>query len=172
MTRALLLVALSAIALVSGPGTGSAQRVPLPDSIAGDTSATPSLPPDSAFRRPPITAGGAFLRSLLLPGWAQADLGHEARGGFYFLAETFSLLMIARTQQRLDHARRTLPEDDNIISAREQQREDWIALAVFWALFSAADGWVSVQLYGFDDVTGVTPGQTAFLIGWKIPLGP
>jgi len=168
--RALLAIGLSAAVLLSTPRPASAQRVQVPDSIAGDTTAT--LPPDSAFRSAPLSAGGAFLRSLVLPGWAQAELGHEARGAFYFLAEAFSLFMIARTQIRLDHAQRTLPEDDDIISSRKQQREDWIALAVFWAFFAGADGWVSVQLYGFDDVTGVTPGETAFRVGWKIPLGP
>ena len=128
-------------------------------------------PADSA-RRPPLSPGGAFVRSLVLPGWAQAELGHETRGAFYFFAETFSLFMIGRSQIRLDHARRTLEEDSDIISSREQQREDWIALAIFWAFFSAADGWISVQLYGFEDVTQVRPEPTAYFIGWKIPFGP
>ena len=162
--------ALALTALLCAPRAASAQRVQLPDTLLTDTSVAARAEPQP--RKSPISPGGAFLRSLVLPGWAQAELGHESRGAFYFLAETFSLFMVARTQIRLNHAERTLPADDDIISARKQQRQDWIALAVFWGLFSAADGWVSVQLYGFDEATGVRPGETAFSVGWSIPFGP
>lgn len=162
---ALLLLALTAPAVVEGQEAESPQPTPA----------------DTVFPRPPLSPGGAFFRSLVLPGWAQAELGHEARGAFYFFAESFSLFMVARTQRRLAHAERTLPEGSGIISSRVQQREDWIALAVFWAFFSAADAWVSVQLFGFEDRTEMGPQpvsldmrweDSAFLIGWKIPVGP
>ncbi len=137
--------------------------------------------PDTVFTQPPLSPAGAFFRSLVLPGWAQAELGHEARGAFYFFAESFSLFMIARTVRRLNHAERTLPEDSDVISSRKQQREDWIALAVFWAFFSAADAWVSVQLFGFEERTELGPKDvalrvdwrdSAFWVGWQIPVGP
>ncbi|UCC47730.1 MAG: hypothetical protein JSV41_09595 [Gemmatimonadota bacterium] len=130
--------------------------------------------PDTLFTPPPLTPGGAFLRSLVVPGWAQAELGFETRGAFYFLAEGFSLFMVARSQIRLSHAERTVadPETSGLVSARRQQREDWIALAVFWAFFSAADGWVSVHLFGFEERTGLRPEDVAFRVGWKIPFGP
>jgi hypothetical protein len=130
--------------------------------------------PDTLFTPPPLTPGGAFLRSLVVPGWAQAELGFETRGAFYFLAEGFSLFMVARSQIRLSHAERTAPdpETSDLVSARRQQREDWIALAVFWAFFSAADGWVSVHLFGFEERTGLRPEDVAFRVGWKIPFGP
>lgn len=130
--------------------------------------------PDTLFTPPPLTPGGAFLRSLVVPGWAQAELGFETRGAFYFLAEGFSLFMVARSQIRLSHAERTAadPETSGLVSARRQQREDWIALAVFWAFFSAADGWVSVHLFGFEERTGLRPEDVAFRVGWKIPFGP
>ena len=162
--------ALALTVFLCAPRVSSAQREQLPDTLVTDTSAAPQAAAEP--RKPPVSPGGAFLRSLVLPGWAQAELGHESRGAFYFLAETFSLFMIARTQIRLNHAKRTLPADDDIISSRKQQRQDWIALAVFWGLFSAADGWVSVQLYGFDEATGVKPTETAFSVGWSIPFGP
>ncbi len=148
---------------------------------AQEAEAPPPSQIDSVFPRPPLSAGGAFFRSLFLPGWAQAELGHEARGAFYFFAESFSLFMIARTQKRLAHAQRTLPEDSGIISSRRQQREDWIALAVFWAFFSAADAWVSVQLFGFEDRTEMGPQpvslqmrweDSGFEVGWRIAVGP
>lgn len=167
MSRSLILCSLLGLGLAL-PGEIAAQQLAVPDTLVPDTAG----PPAETARRPPLSPRGAFLRSLVLPGWAQAELGHETRGAFYFFAETFSLFMIARTQIRLDHARRTLEEESGIISSREQQREDWIALAIFWAFFSAADGWISVQLYGFDDVTGVRPEPTAYFVGWKIPFGP
>lgn len=146
------------------PGPAIAQEEePAPEAAA---------PVDTLFSKPPLSAGGAFWRSLVIPGWAQAELGAESRGALYFFAESFSLFMVARTQLRLDWAVRTQPEDSGLISSRRQQREDWIALAVFWALFAAADGWVSVHLFGFDERTGLQPDDVAFRIGWKIPVGP
>lgn len=131
-----------------------------------------AAPPDTFFSKPPLSPGGAFIRSLVLPGWAQAELGSESRGALYFLAEGFSLFMVARSQTRLSWAERTQPEDSGLIEARKQQREDWIALAVFTAFFAAADGWVSVHLFGFDERTGVAPEDIAMGVGWKIPVGP
>jgi hypothetical protein len=154
-----------AFALLAAPTGLSAQQ---PAAPAASEQA------DTVFTPPPLTPGGAFLRSLVLPGWAQAELGAETRGAFYFLAETFSLFMVVRSQIRLSHAERTEPdlETSGLVESRRQQREDWIALAVFWAFFSAADGWVSVQLFGFEERTGLRPEDVAFQVGWKIPFGP
>jgi len=153
---------LLALALIT-PGTLTAQEEAQPQEAAAA---------DSFFPQPPLSPGGAFLRSLVIPGWAQAELGHATRGAFYFLTESFCLFMVARTSIRLDYARATEPQNEGLVASREQQLEDWIALAVFTALFSAADGWVSVQLFGFDDRTGLSPGDVAFSVGWKLPLGP
>ncbi len=157
-------VPLAALALLLAvPGDVAAQEEAQPQTEAAA---------DSFFPQSPISAGGAFLRSLVIPGWAQAELGAESRGAFYFLAETFCIFMVARTSIRLDYARATEPENTGLVESREQQLEDWIALAVFTALFSAADGWVSVQLFGFDERTGLTPDDVAFSVGWKVPFGP
>jgi hypothetical protein len=145
------------------PTLAAAQEEP------GQAEATPA---DSIFSKPPLSPGGAFLRSFVLPGWAQAELGAESRGALYFFIESFSLFMVARTQARLSWAERTRPEDSGLVESRKQQREDWIALAVFTAFFAAADGWVSVHLYGFEERTGVAPEDIAIGIGWKIPIGP
>ncbi len=133
MRRGAIVLAL-ALGWAARPGALPAQQAQEPGAAAL---------PDTVFSQPPLSPGGAFFRSLVLPGWAQAELGHEARGAFYFFAEAFSLFMVARTVQRLSHAERTLPEDSDVVSSRKQQREDWIALAVFWAFFSAADAWFS-----------------------------
>lgn len=60
--------------------------------------------------RIPITVspGGAFLRSMLIPGWGQAAVGSYGRGGFYFLTEAASVWMILKTSSRRGSARRQL----------------------------------------------------------------
>lgn len=137
-----------------------------------EASPPAQAPADSLFPQSPLSAGGAFWRSVVIPGWAQAELGAPGRGAFYFLTEAFCIFMIARTEKRLNHAERTWPEDSGVIDSRRQQKEDWIALAIFTAFFSGADGWVSVKLFGFDERTGFGPDDVAFTVGWEIPLAP
>jgi hypothetical protein len=69
--------------------------------------------PDTAAVVNPLTPGGAFLRSVLLPGWGHASIGAYARGGFYFAAETTAGFLLARTVRRLEIAKegRDLKED-------------------------------------------------------------
>lgn len=120
---------------------------------------------------PPIGPWGAFWRSLVVPGWGQAELGAETRGATYFVAEGVSVWMWARAQRRLDHARRSLPEDAPLVESRKQQREDWITMSVFLAVFNAADAWVTAHLYGFETKAIPVPEASALLIGWSIPIG-
>lgn len=49
------------------------------------------VPADSSFlaapvQQSPVSPGGAFLRSLVLPGWGHAAVGAYSRGAFYFSA--------------------------------------------------------------------------------------
>jgi hypothetical protein len=161
MTCRALVLALTLALLV--PATLPAQQQ--------EEEAAPARP-DSLFPEPPLSPGGAFLRSLVIPGWAQAELGAESRGALYFFAEAFSLFMVARTQIRLSHAERNHSDDHPLVLGRRQQREDWIAMAVFWAFFAAADGWISVHLYGFDERTGLEPEKVALGVSFRIPIGP
>lgn len=146
----------------------------LPGSLPAQEESAERAPaqPDSSFPQSPLTPGGAFIRSLVIPGWAQAELGAQSRGALYFFVEAFSIFMLARTKIRLDHAELTELENPGLVDARQQQLEDWAAIAVFTALFSAADGWISVQLFGFDERTGLRPEGLAFSVGWKVPFGP
>jgi hypothetical protein len=48
---------------------------------------------------------GAFVRSLLIPGWGQASLGSYFRGGVYFAAQTGSTYMLLATEARIREAR-------------------------------------------------------------------
>lgn len=45
-----------------------------------------------------VSPGGAFLRSLLVPGWGQAAAGAYTRAGFYVLAQSGTGWMLTKTQ--------------------------------------------------------------------------
>lgn len=57
-----------------------------------------------ALRRFP-SPGGAFLRSVLVPGWGQAAYGAYFRGGVYFAAEAGSWYMLLKTVAKLGEAK-------------------------------------------------------------------
>ena len=44
-----------------------------------------------------VSPGGAFFRSILLPGWGQAAVGSYGRGGFYFATESAVAWMLFKT---------------------------------------------------------------------------
>jgi hypothetical protein len=84
-----------ALALLAG-GVGT---------LAGQVATPPAPPaPESEFPSP----GGAFLRSLLVPGWGQAEFGAYARGGIYFAGWTANSFMNFKNQTRLSEARNRL----------------------------------------------------------------
>jgi hypothetical protein len=127
-------------------------------------------PADSVERRP-VGPGGAFFRSLIIPGWGQASLDEPTRGAFYFLMEAWSLYMVVKTQALLDAAERTEPLNEGLVAAREDQREDWIALAVFWSLFSGVDAWISAHLWRFEgEVIPPPDGSAGAAIRYSVPV--
>ena len=54
-------------------------------------------------RRP--SPGGAFLRSVVVPGWGQVAAGSPERGTFYFTVESLGMWMILKTSKTLGSAR-------------------------------------------------------------------
>ncbi len=52
-----------------------------------------------------VTPKGAFIRSLILPGWGHASIGAWGRGAFYFAAETSTAWALISTRERLLAAR-------------------------------------------------------------------
>ena len=50
--------------------------------------------------------GGAFLRSVLVPGWGQASSGSYGRAAVYFLAQAGNVWMAYKTHSLRDTARR------------------------------------------------------------------
>ncbi len=78
--------------------TVSAQAQEAPDSLATDEDTTPGLRG--------VSPGGAFLRSVLIPGWGHAAAGSYTRGGFYLVGQGMTSWMLFKTNARLDQARR------------------------------------------------------------------
>ncbi len=80
--------------------------------IRADTTPGASVPAvvrkpasDSTTLRRFPSPGGAFLRSVLIPGWGQAAYGAYFRGGVYFAAESGSWFMLLKTMGKLGEAR-------------------------------------------------------------------
>ena len=70
-------------------------------------------------RRP--SPGGAFARSIVLPGWGQAAAGSTTRGWFYFTVESLSVWMILKTSKLLGSA-------SDILAMRRLEAEERLAM--------------------------------------------
>jgi hypothetical protein len=130
-----------------------------------------------------ISPRGAFLRSLVLPGWGQSELGLPGRGGIYFALEAGSLWMLFKSDRKLDEARegerirretgQLGPEQiDPLVRDRANQREDWLTLSIFWLFFSGADAFVAAHLQDFDvHVNAIPRPGGALEVQATIPVG-
>lgn len=122
----------------------------------------------------PISPGGAFLQSLLIPGRGQITLGKKSAARFYFAVEALGIGMTIKSYRDLREAKRN--EGDStavawevdpvtgdstptrfepgrftreLTDARRTHVEDWIALLIFNHLLSAADAYVAANLWDF-----------------------
>ncbi|HUF12057.1 MAG TPA: DUF5683 domain-containing protein [Longimicrobiales bacterium] len=57
-----------------------------------------------------------------------------------------------------------------LVSAREEQREDWIALGLFWLLISGVDAYVTAQLADFPASIGATTDGRSVGIMVTVPV--
>ncbi len=77
-----------------------------------DTLPPPRIPPDQSFLASPtapsrnVGPGGAFWRSLLVPGWGHAAVGAYGRGAFYFGAAASVGFMMHKTVSNRNAAQR------------------------------------------------------------------
>ena len=123
-----------------------------------------------------VSPRGAFLRSLLVPGWGQAKLDRGTAGAIFVLTETLAAVMIVKSARQLDQAKDArgdsvfigyqlggdgtpvldtlgnpvqVFEQDPLagrVRSRRQQMEDWLAILVFNHLFSGAEAFVAGHL--------------------------
>jgi len=130
-----------------------------------------------------VSPRGAFLRSLVVPGWGQSYVGSPYRGGVYFSLSAGSYWMTYVSRRQLLDARReqvwlretgALPpggESARVI-ARSAQVEDWAAISLFLIFLSAADAYVAAYLADFDERIGVLPRQDGGIdVQFRVPVG-
>jgi hypothetical protein len=121
-------------------------RAPPPlDSLAARAESVVTARADSVRPRPPISPTGAFLRSLILPGWGQARLGRNVTGGMFVAFEGLAGAMVWKTYWQLDFARAR----GKFVKSHRQEREDWLVLLGFNHLMAATEAYVSAHLYDF-----------------------
>jgi hypothetical protein len=178
-----------ALALCALPRAAAAQDPQPRDTVRADTLRAPlvvtgdTVPVAVADSLQEISPRGAFLRSLVLPGWGQSELGAPGRGGVYFALEAGSLWMFVKSARKLDEARENeriaretgvLTEDqiDPLVRDRQNQREDWLTLSIFWLFFSGADAFVTAHLQDFDvHVNAIPRPGGALELQATVPVG-
>ncbi|MGK2934756.1 MAG: hypothetical protein ACSLFE_05870 [Gemmatimonadaceae bacterium] len=157
-------------------------RRPVPariDTLLVDSSRLDTVPAvpvvvQSAEPSRPISPGGAFLQSLLIPGRGQITMGKKNASRFYIAVELLGIGMTIKSYGDLREAKRhegdsTAVEWDvdpvtgdstptrfepsrftpELTNARRTHVEDWIALLIFNHLLSAADAYVAANLWDF-----------------------
>ena len=87
-------------AVLAGPGGARAQEAQA--NVEPETADSVEASPSTGRPSP----GGAFLRSVLVPGWGQASSGSYGRAAFYFLAQAGNVWMAYKTHSLRDTARR------------------------------------------------------------------
>ena len=150
--------------------------VPLPDSprVVSDT---PVARAESAARqvgrgdsvrpRPPISPGGAFLRSLLVPGWGQARLGRDLTAALFVAFEGVAVTMVWKSTWQLEFARTR----EKYVESHIQEQQDWIVLLVFNHFFAGAEAFVAAHLWDFPaalEARTLPDGSTG--LGVRVPL--
>lgn len=143
--RAVSWGAVCAALLSASPTVHLSAQVPDTSQAAPPLVTTGALvvPTDTTHRIRPI---GAFLRSLLVPGWGQAATGRHVTGAVFATWEGVSAMMTLKAQSELNFLRETR---SSLIDAKKQEVQDWIVLWVFNHLFSGAEAFVSAHLQDF-----------------------
>lgn len=195
---ALVAMALAASALSAGtarsvdaqaaPGSGAA-----PDSAAAADSVPAGLSPSGAFMRGALIPGwghvatGSLTRGAFYFGWEALSgwmifKSHRRAGA---AQRRLTLWEDQLTAELLRGG--TLPESiasqlesdaealrlRELVGARKQQREDWLAMGIFTLLLSGVDAFVSTHLQDFPEPLTVEgdPLTGAVEVSVRIPLG-
>ena len=129
--------ALPAQIIPTRPPTQQQQQPPDP----ADTIPVP------AFREePPVSPGGAALRSLILPGWGQSITGRRVTGAVFIFWEGLTLTMTLKSLHQKDYLERTGAEN---AEDKGGEVQDWWILLAFNHLLAAAEAYVSTHLWDF-----------------------
>ena len=163
--RAVRWGAVFAALLSASPPVHLAAQVPDTSQTAPPLVTTGALvvPTDTTHRIRPL---GAFLRSLLVPGWGQAATGRHVTGAVFATWEGVSAMMTLKAQSELNYLRETR---SSLIDAKKQQVQDWIVLWVFNHVFSGAEAFVSAHLQDFPKDLKVRAFPGGVGIGLPVP---
>ncbi len=113
--------------------------------LAAQADTTPAPPPvaDSVHR---IGPGGAFWRSLLLPGWGQAVTGRHVTGAVFVAWEGVAAMMTLKAQDEAEYMKES---GSTSLRLKRQEVQDWLVLWIFNHLFAGAEAYVSAHLQDF-----------------------
>lgn len=102
-----------------------------------------AAPRDTVKRVNPV---GACIRSLLIPGWGQAQTGRNVEGALFVVVEGVAAMMTVRAVQERDYLEATGSQS---LDDKNQQIQDWAVLWGFNHLFAAAEAYVAAHLMDF-----------------------
>jgi len=173
----------------------SPDRQETPDSLAGQESSEAPVSPAGAFLRSALIPGWGHAK-VGVYGRGAFYFAAEA-GSAFMLLKSHSRLNLARDRRALWESVMTarlqaegiedpveleeaLAADERVEDlrgleeARLDQREDWIALGIFFLLLGGADAFVSAHLADFPspvevNVSGAPEGRVE--VGVSVPLG-
>ena len=112
-----------------------------------------------------VSPGGAFRRSLLLPGWGQAATGRPTSGALFVAWEGLTMMMTLKAQREADYFKQIGATG---LKHKRQEVQDWLVLWIFNHLFSGAEAYVAAHLQDFPTELKLrsVPGG----IGVSVPL--
>jgi hypothetical protein len=144
---------------------------------------------DTVPRRP-VSPRGAFLRSVLVPGWGQIKLDRGLAAGIFVASEVLFISMVAKSKRDLDIARRFARDSiiesyDNSsgtpvpvyapspfaerVRPRREHLEDWIALLVVNHLLAGVDAYVGAHLWDVPARVSVRAQPDGAILAARIP---
>ncbi len=126
------------------------------------TSGARIVPLDTIHR---VSPGGAFRRSLLLPGWGQAATGRHTTGALFVAWEGLTMMMTVKAQREANYFNRIGAKG---LKAKRQEVQDWLVLWIFNHLFAGAEAYVSAHLQDFPKELHIRSGPGG--VGLSFPL--
>jgi hypothetical protein len=130
----------------STTGRPDSARAPADTGVAADT-APPATVADSLGRRQ-CRPAAALWRSLVLPGWGQARLGRKLTAGLFIAAEGAFLGLALKANSDLRYLRR-IGADSATVSAKSQDREDWLVLLGLNHVLAGLEAFIAANLSDF-----------------------
>ena len=151
-------VLLLSLVLAAGP----ADRLIAQDTTRVVAPGARTVAIDTAHR---VSPGGAFRRSLLLPGWGQAATGRHTTGALFVVWEGVTVMMTLKAQREADYFKQIGASG---LKHKRQEVQDWLVLWIFNHLFSGAEAYVSAHLQDFPKELKIqsVPGG----VGLSVPL--